>query len=382
MRIELINSNGLFNGVKDISDRFGPSALILKNVKSSGQEFLVVAHENAVSDTRLKSSNHNREDLIGKSQQEIEVIKDALEKLPMKINSSARRKHYAQSKTDNGSTSQKSFNDTTSVIKKNFQSIVNAAPISSHIRELLNHIVGEPRSQAELIAELRCGIMKNIPHSVDIKFDHKTHVLTGGHGAGKTTVALKIASQLDSAYQNKVSIVSFGSNDSASTAKLRASGEKLGIPIIMVKDTSELSKILYLKSPEDIYIIDLEIELVKAILPLIRDIDSQSQVQVHLVVPTDSSIEGLWGVCKLDKWESIILTRLDLTLTPWVALEALSRFGIPLSIGSASKDLNSGLVKVENSNVIKSVEDYVVRRIDSEIEQGKSKRRTIASELH
>ena len=46
MRIELIKSNGLFNGVKDISDRFGPSALILKNVKSSGQEFLFVAHEN------------------------------------------------------------------------------------------------------------------------------------------------------------------------------------------------------------------------------------------------------------------------------------------------------------------------------------------------
>ena len=44
MRIELIKSNGLFNGVKDISDRFGPSALILKNVKSSGQEFLLVAH--------------------------------------------------------------------------------------------------------------------------------------------------------------------------------------------------------------------------------------------------------------------------------------------------------------------------------------------------
>ena len=87
-------------------------------------------------------------------------------------------------------------------------------------------------------------------------------------------------------------------------------------------------------------------------------------------------------MCKLDKWESIILTRLDLTLTPWVALEALSRFRIPLSIGSASKDLNSGLVKVENSNVIKSVEDYVVRRIDSEIQQGKSERITIASELH
>ena len=276
----------------------------------------------------------------------------------------------------------KVMDDTTNVIKNNFQRLVNAAPISSHLRELLNHIVDEPKSQAELMAELRCGIMKNIPNSIDIKFDRKTHVLTGGHGAGKTSVALKIASQLDSAYQNKVSIVSFGSNDSTSTAKLRASGEKLGIPIIVVKDTSELTKILYLKNPEDIYIIDLEIELAKETLPLIRSIDSQSQVQVHLVVPTDASIESLWGVCKLDKWESIILTRLDLTLTPWAALEALSRFRIPLSIGSASKDLNSGLVKVENSNIIKSVEDYVVRRIDSEIVQGKSKRGTIASALH
>ena len=105
-------------------------------------------------------------------------------------------------------------------------------------------------------------------------------------------------------------------------------------------------------------------------------------MQVHLVVPTDASIESLWRVCKLDKWESIILTRLDLSLTPWAALEALSRFRVPLSIGSASKDLNSGLVKVENSNIIKSVEDYVVRRIDSEIVQGKSKKGTIASSLH
>ena len=73
----------------------------------------------------------------------------------------------------------------------------------------------------------------------------------------------------------------------------------MGIPIIVVKDTSELSKILYLKNPEDIYIIDLEIELAKETLPLIRSIDSQSQVQVHLVVPTDASIESLWGCASL-----------------------------------------------------------------------------------
>ena len=384
MRIELVQSSGLFNGIKDISDRFGPSALILRNVKSSGQEFLFVAHENLATDQNLKESKLSKEASLKISQQnsprEIEVIKDALEKLPMKINSSTRGKHHVREKTDDLNIFQEGFSDTTNRIYKNFQRLINSAPISNHIRELLNHIVNEPNNQGELIGELRCGIMKNIPKSIDIKLDNKIHVLTGCHGVGKTSVALKIASQLDSASDNKVSIVSFGINDSVSTARLRASGEKLGIPIITVNDTSELSKILYLKSPEDIYIIDLEIEHVKAAVPLIRDIDSQSQI--HLVVPTDASLDSFWGVCELDKWESIILTRLDSPLVPWVALEALSRFRIPLSIGSASKDFDSGLVKVDNSNVIRSLEDYVVKHIDSEVEQGKPNRKTIANALH
>ena len=146
------------------------------------------------------------------------------------------------------------------------------------------------------------------------------------------------------------------------------------------RDTSELSKILYLKNPEDIYIIDLEIELATAAIPIIREIDSQSQI--HLVVPTDSSIDSFWRVCELVKWESIILTRLDLSLVPWVALEAMLRYEIPLSIGSASKDFNSGLVKVENSNVIRSLEDYIVQHLDSEIKQRKLTRKTIANALH
>ena len=68
----------------------------------------------------------------------------------------------------------------TNIIYKNFKRLIDSAPISNHIRELLNHIVDEPNNQAELIGELRCGIMKNIPKSIDLKFDNKTHVLKGG----------------------------------------------------------------------------------------------------------------------------------------------------------------------------------------------------------
>ena len=67
MKIELIESNGLFNGIKDISDRFGPSALILRNVKSNGQEFLFVAHESSATKHMLEDSKNIREDVLKNS---------------------------------------------------------------------------------------------------------------------------------------------------------------------------------------------------------------------------------------------------------------------------------------------------------------------------
>ena len=45
MKIEMIKSSALVNGIKDISDKFGPSALILRNIENEGQEILFIAHE-------------------------------------------------------------------------------------------------------------------------------------------------------------------------------------------------------------------------------------------------------------------------------------------------------------------------------------------------
>ena len=45
MKIELIKSQSLVNGIKDIAKRFGPSALILRNIEAGGQEILFIAHE-------------------------------------------------------------------------------------------------------------------------------------------------------------------------------------------------------------------------------------------------------------------------------------------------------------------------------------------------
>ena len=60
MKIEMIKSSALVNGIKDISDKFGPSALILRNIENEGQEVLFIAHEQSerasLQELELKSS--------------------------------------------------------------------------------------------------------------------------------------------------------------------------------------------------------------------------------------------------------------------------------------------------------------------------------------
>ena len=382
MKIELINSNGLGNGIKDIGERFGPSALILRNVKSNKQEFLFVAHDNTVA--RQKTASLDLGSLIPlnerpkASQKDIEVVKRALKELPKSINSSVNGENSIKQMTVDKKICRSNPARTKNDLKKHFCDLMKTAPISTHIRELLDHVVDEPNSETELLSQLRSGMMESLPSPTDIRLKSKIHVLTGGHGVGKTSVAYKIALGLRSACEHKVSIVSLEAQNPGGLAKLQASREYLEAPIITVNDISELSKLLYLKGPEDVYIIDLEIASAKKAIPLIREIDSDSQV--HLVVPSDASLESFWGLCELDNWESIILTRLDLPLVPWAALEATSRFKIPLSIGSANRELNSGLVKVSNSNVIRSLEDYVAQHINNE--SNKPIGASIVSALH
>ncbi len=98
MKIELIKSNGLSNGIKDISERFGPSALILRNIKSDEQEFLFVAHDNILARQKSRRSNLGHriasDEPSKASKQDIEIVKRALKELPKSINSSINEKNY------------------------------------------------------------------------------------------------------------------------------------------------------------------------------------------------------------------------------------------------------------------------------------------------
>lgn len=368
MKVELVRSNTLTNGIKEISNQFGPTALILRNIEADGEEFLFIAHENSAEQTivttetkqtdperKLHSINPPRA-----SSEDIESVKQALKALPNSLNFSNPKK---ESQTDINSKLPLNINRTGT--SERFHTFLDNAPISQHVAGLLRSFIHQPDGMDELFAQLQTGIMENLPEPCDINFNSKIHVLTGGHGAGKTSVALKMASQLSKVSDHKVSVVSFGNNTSGDLAKLKTVGKSLDVPVFCARDRSELAKLLYIKQPEDIYVIDLELSFAAEIVPLARDINANSQA--HLVIPTDTSFESFWATCMLDKWDSIILTRLDLPLAPWVALEALSKFQIPLSIGSASKNIESNLVRVSKDNIVNRLRDHIRNHLISDI---------------
>ena len=368
MKVELVRSNTLTNGIKEISNQFGPTALILRNIEADGEEFLFIAHENSAEQTivttETKQTDPERKlhsiNPPQASKEDIESVKQALKALPNSLNFSNPKK---ESQTDINSKLPLNINRTGT--SERFHTFLDNAPISQHVAGLLRSFIHQPDGMDELFAQLQTGIMENLPEPCDINFNSKIHVLTGGHGAGKTSVALKMASQLSKVSDHKVCVVSFGNNTSGDLAKLKTVGKSLDVPVFCARDRSELAKLLYIKQPEDIYVIDLELSFAAEIVPLARDINANSQA--HLVIPTDTSFESFWATCMLDKWDSIILTRLDLPLAPWVALEALSKFQIPLSIGSASKNIESNLVRVSKDNIVNRLRDHIRNHLISDI---------------
>ena len=368
MKVELVRSNTLTNGIKEISNQFGPTALILRNIEADGEEFLFIAHENSaeqtVATTETKQTDPERKlhsiNPPQASKEDIESVKQALKALPNSLNFSNPEKE-----SQTVINSKLPLNDNRTGTSERFHTFLDNAPISQHVAGLLRSFIHQPDGMDELVAQLQTGIMENLPEPCDINFNSKIHVLTGGHGAGKTSVALKMASQLSKVSDHKVCVVSFGNNTSGDLAKLKTVGKSLDVPVFCARDRSELAKLLYIKQPEDIYVIDLELSFAAEIVPLARDINANSQA--HLVIPTDTSFESFWATCMLDKWDSIILTRLDLPLAPWVALEALSKFQIPLSIGSASKNIESNLVRVSKDNIVNRLRDHIRNHLISDI---------------
>ena len=371
MKIELIGSQSLVNGIKDIAKRFGPSALILRNIEAGGQEMLLIAHEQieaslqqqvtaaTVPQAALETPPSRPATKI--RPEELEQVRQVINSLPITkggledlLNAQLKR---------SASSAKRSAPESDNALQTNLTRLLDETPISRYLRNQLARFSTEPATKIELLAQLKAGLMSRLPPSAAIDLESPIHVIAGNYGAGKTSIALKFAAQLMAASDQRVKVVCVGPHARETEAKTASLGALLGVSSLSVESLKGLYDLVDSATPDTVYICDLNSEFIESV-ELIKS--RYPAAQCHFIIPSDASLPGLWSNCSAVTWQSLIITRLDLDLVPWAALEAGSKLRVPLSIGSTSSSLAAPLVQVNNENLANRVVSYVADHLSEQ----------------
>lgn len=371
MKIELIGSQSLVNGIKDIAKRFGPSALILRNIEAGGQEMLLIAHEQieaslqqqvtaaTVPQAALETPPSRPATKI--RPEELEQVRQVINSLPITkggledlLNAQLKR---------SASSAKRSAPESDNALQTNLTRLLDETPISRYLRNQLARFSTEPATKIELLAQLKTGLMSRLPPSAAIDLESPIHVIAGNYGAGKTSIALKFAAQLMAASDQRVKVVCVGPHARETEAKTASLGALLGVSSLSVESLKGLYDLVDSATPDTVYICDLNSEFIESV-ELIKS--RYPAAQCHFIIPSDASLPGLWSNCSAVTWQSLIITRLDLDLVPWAALEAGSKLRVPLSIGSTSSSLAAPLVQVNNENLANRVVSYVADHLSEQ----------------
>ena len=371
MKIELIGSQSLVNGIKDIAKRFGPSALILRNIEAGGQEMLLIAHEQieaslqqqvtaaTVPQAALETPPSRPATKI--RPEELEQVRQVINSLPITkggledlLNAQLKR---------SASSAKRSAPESDNALQTNLTRLLDETPISRYLRNQLARFSTEPATKIELLAQLKTGLMSRLPPSAAIDLESPIHVIAGNYGAGKTSIALKFAAQLMAASDQRVKVVCVGPHARETEAKTASLGALLGVSSLSVESLKGLYDLVDSATPDTVYIFDLNSEFIESV-ELIKS--RYPAAQCHFIIPSDASLPGLWSNCSAVTWQSLIITRLDLDLVPWAALEAGSKLRVPLSIGSTSSSLAAPLVQVNNENLANRVVSYVADHLSEQ----------------
>ena len=363
MRIAILETKSLKNGIKEVSEKYGQSAVILRSSDLREHSTLVIGYSekekiSLKKDTPSKfntadsdSSEHNLK-VTEKKQEKIE--KEPSEKKSFKDIGDIVKDEIAllSSRNDWPLAKNFSYKESTNFLKREFFEVLQEAPTSRKLKSVLFQSINSPKTKRELLDQLKNAILTIIPKPIQIIPSDPLHIIAGGYGVGKSSIALKMATQINEATGKKTSIICFGEGK-------RASGNpslKTKVTTTFIKNLDELAESLKRNTSNEITIVDLAARNAPSGLKVIRDI--RSDAKFHLVAPTDSCISSLRDNCENHLWESLIFTRLDSTSIPWAALEALSEFRIPLSIGSASDRMDKKLVLVSGNNIAKRMIEY------------------------
>ena len=216
---------------------------------------------------------------------------------------------------------------------------------SRNLSNFLTKSLPEAADVEDLYLAIKEKLLEALPNSTDIDRHVKTHVLCGGYGSGKSTMAIKISLKLLTLCETPPVLVHYKQTKNSSKGALQEISKNLGLPIFEVGDIETLKMIEDHLTNDGILIVDTNTREIKEEL---AEIKSQlASVNFHLVSASDTYAAAQKYLINAINWNSIMVSRLDLEYCHWPLIETLIESRIPISLGSISPDLNSGLVTID-----------------------------------
>lgn len=372
MKLEYLTVESIKTGMKEVVTRFGDDAVLLKTIKEGSKYRLLIAHEDeksanqrtALRETtpaqRLSSAVNDTPLTLA----EIDLVTGERRVVldPPKLTSASAQTIKAIVR-DESSTARRS-----SKFDKLDQAILNDKREARLIRRLKSHpdyatlneqfdmsgisslfrqtlLAGLAGTAAEESLQEKTAefIASKLPETHEIDLSQPLHFLAGGYGVGKTSLAFRMALQINALEPGRAIVINYSGDQDSSWTNAAIMGARLGVEVLPAGSAADLAELVRDNCATKLLLVDVSTYNENDIGALQASFDTAA---FHLVAPSDACLNNLQRLSRAHAWTSLMITRLDSASFSWSIYQVLIESQIALSIGSRDPSLEASVVVV------------------------------------
>ncbi len=372
MKVEYLTVESIKSGMKEVVTRFGADAVLLKTLKEGTKYRLLIAHKDLREGEQQAAVNPSkpRERMKSKLEDtpltlaEIDLVtgeRRVAINPPQLTPSSAQtlkaivrdesltaRRASKFDKLDQALLTDKREARRIRRLKSHpdFDALNKAfdtSGISSLFRQTLLAGLAGTSPEESLLKSTADFVSSKLPTTHEIDLLQPLHFLAGGYGVGKTSLAFRMALQINSFEPGRAIVVNYSSDQESSWTNAAIMGARLGVEVLPASSTEDLAELVRDSGSTKLLLVDISTYNEADIAALQSSFNTAA---FHLVAPSDACLNNLQRLSRAHPWTSLMITRLDSTSFSWSIYQVLVESQIPLSIGSRDPSLTASVVVV------------------------------------
>ena len=223
------------------------------------------------------------------------------------------------------------------------------------LQAMVADIVNQSVTHNEALDAISTTLGKNIANINILSEMQGIHVITGGHGSGKTLMSARLAHQKSLEYgEHDVALISFKDNRFGAWSQMQLLGAQAGVDTFRANSDDVLEQLVAELSSRKLVLIDTPgvdvastLNTLTALLP---------DAKYHLVVSADASEGGISKYLRMnnDAWTSIMISRLANDIQPWPLINVLLKEKIPVSLAAGAPSITDQAILMNGISLLKT----------------------------